>query len=196
MEEGEIDPTETAIVVETAVAVETAKTVYEVGSSSENADDLQNEEKIDALNEEIEDSEEEEDIEEEKADETANKGAETVNAQLAKETKENNDLLASLALQQARSLNYMADADQLGANKRNEELLDEPKQSFIGHASNKLNSPERSLQIVHNDLPIQKSTGHSHAVSSKPEDDDFKSFVTSMLLHLKAKIEKNEMEIE
>ena len=42
----------------------------------------------------------------------------------------------------------------------------------------------------------QNSLVHSHAVSSKPEEEDFKGFVTSMLLHLKAKIEKNEMEIE
>ena len=68
--------------------------------------------------------------------------------------------------------------------------------SFIGQASNKPHNPEQSLQVVNDDLPIQKSPNHSHAVSSKPEDEDFKSFVTTMLLQLKAKVDKNELEIE
>ena len=87
----------------------------------------------------------------------------------------------------------MANKERLGAGK-GKTTLDEPKQSVVGQTSNK---PERSLQVINTEPPLQHSQVHSHAVSSRPKDDeDFKTFVTNMILEIKAKVDKNESEMK
>ena len=95
-----------------------------------------------------------------------------------------------------RAQEFLTSADQLGATKRNVKAAADQQRPSISRAEKEKVNPERSIQVVNTEIPLRASPENSFVVSSKPVDDDFKTFVTSTLLMLKAKVEKNELEME